>query len=134
MAFQTGENVLIKISPMKGVMIFNKKGKLSPRYIGPFEVLECVGPVAYRLTLPPNLSGVHLVFHVCKLKRYHGDGDYIIKWDSIVLNKDLQYEEEPIAILDHDVRKLRTKEIKSMKVQWKHRPIEKVTWETERDM
>ncbi|WMV08256.1 hypothetical protein MTR67_001641 [Solanum verrucosum] len=119
---------------MKGVMIFGKKGKLSLRYIGPFEVLECVGPVAYRLALPPNLSGFHLVFHVSMLKRYHGDGDYIIKWDSIVLDKDLQYKEEPIAILYSDVRKLRTKEIKSVKVQWKHRPVEEATWETKRDM
>ncbi|KAK4708466.1 hypothetical protein R3W88_029391 [Solanum pinnatisectum] len=117
MTFQTGENVLLKVSPMKGVMRFGKKGKLSPPYIGPFEVLEYVGPVAYILALPPNISGVHLVFHVSMLKRYHGDGDYIIKWDSIVLDKDLQYEEEPIVILHRDVRKLRTKEIKSMKVQ-----------------
>ncbi|WMV49801.1 hypothetical protein MTR67_043186 [Solanum verrucosum] len=90
--------------------------------------------MAYRLTLPPNLSGVHLVFHVSMLKRYHGDGDYIIKWDSVVLDKDLQYEEEPIAILDRDVRKLRTKEIKSVKVQCRHRPVEEATWETENDM
>ncbi|KAK4716538.1 hypothetical protein R3W88_014876 [Solanum pinnatisectum] len=115
-------------------MRFGKKGKLSPRYIGPFEVLEYVGPVVYRLDLPPNLSGVHPVFHVSMLKRYHDDGDYIIKWDSIVLDKDLQYEEEPIAILDRDVRKLRTKEIKFVKVQWKHRPVKEATWETERDM
>ncbi|WMV13720.1 hypothetical protein MTR67_007105 [Solanum verrucosum] len=98
MTFQAREQVLIKVSPMKGVM----------RYIGPFEILHYVGPVAYR--------------------------DYIIKWDSVLLYKDLQYEEEPIAILDRDVQKLRTKEIMSMKVQWKHRPVEKATWETEKDL
>ncbi|WMV15193.1 hypothetical protein MTR67_008578 [Solanum verrucosum] len=128
------KNAQDKVSPMKGVMRFGKKGKLSPRYIGPFEILKCVGLASYRLALLSNLSKVYPVFHVFMLKIYLGDGDYIIKWDSIVLDKDLQYEEEPIAILDHDVHKLRTKEIKSVKVQWKHRPVEEATWETERDM
>ncbi|WMV46387.1 hypothetical protein MTR67_039772 [Solanum verrucosum] len=117
MTFQMGENVLLKVSSMKEVMRFSKKGKLSPRYIGPFEVLKCVGLVAYRLALPPNISVVHPVFHVSMLKRYHGDEGYIIKWDSIVLDKDLQYEEEPFAIFVHDVRKMMTKEIKSVKAQ-----------------
>ncbi|XP_049405229.1 uncharacterized protein LOC125868674 [Solanum stenotomum] len=117
MAFHIGDKALLKVSPMKGVMRFAKKGKLSPRYISPFEILDCVGPMANRLSLPPSLSGVHLVFHVSILKKYHGDRDYIIKWESVLLDKDLQYEEEPVAILDRDVRKLRTKEIKSMKVQ-----------------
>ena len=68
-----GEQVLLKVSPMKGVMRFGKRGKISPRYIGPFEVLKHVGEVAYKLALPPELSGVHPVFHVSMLKRYHGD-------------------------------------------------------------
>ncbi|WMV41037.1 hypothetical protein MTR67_034422 [Solanum verrucosum] len=85
------------------MMIFVKKFKLSPRYIAPFEILDCVALVAYRLALPPSLSGVYLVFYVSMLKKYHGDGDYIIKWESVFLDKDLQYEEEPIVILDRDV-------------------------------
>ncbi|KAK4713718.1 hypothetical protein R3W88_019625 [Solanum pinnatisectum] len=116
MTFHTGEKVLLKVSTMKGVMRFGKKGKLSPRYISLFEILDCVGPVAYRFALPPSLSRVHPVFHMFMLKKYHGDEDYIIKWDSVLLDKDLQYEEEPVAILDRDVRKLRTKEIESVKV------------------
>lgn len=80
MEFQMDENVFLKVSPMIRVMIFGKEGKLSLRYIVPFEILEHVGPVAYRLMLHPNLSGVHLIFHVSMLKRYNGDGHYIIKW------------------------------------------------------
>ena len=98
--FMEGEQVLLKVSPMKGVMQFGKRGKLSLRYIVPFDVLKCVGEVAYELSLPPGLSGVHPVFHVSMLKKYHGDGNYIIHWDSVLLDENLCYEEEPIAILD----------------------------------
>ena len=94
-----GEQVLLKVSLKKGVMWFGKRGKLSPKYIGQFEVLKCVGEVAYELALPPELSGVHPVFHVSMLKKYHGDGNYIIRWDSVLLDENLSYEEEPIAIL-----------------------------------
>ena len=80
-----------------------KRGKLSPRYIGPFEVLKRVGEVAYELALSPGLSGVHPVFHVSMLKRYHGDGNYIIRWDSVLLDENLTYEEEPVAILDREI-------------------------------
>ena len=78
---------------MKEVMRFGKKGKLSPRYISSFVVLDFVELVAYRLALPPNILGVHPVFHVSMLKRYHGEGDYIIKWDSLLLSTYLQYVE-----------------------------------------
>ncbi|XP_059277941.1 uncharacterized protein LOC132032189 [Lycium ferocissimum] len=102
-----GEQVLLKISPMKGVMRFGKRCKLSSRYLGPFEVLRRVGDVAYDLALQPGLSGVHLVFHVSMLKKYHSDGSYIVRWDSVLLDENLSYEEEPITILDRQVRKLR---------------------------
>ena len=129
-----GEQDLLKVSPMKGVMSFGKRGKLSPRYIGPFEVLKRVGKVAYELALPPGLSGVHPVFHVSMLKRYHGDGNYITRWDSVLLDENLSYEEEPVAILDREVRKLRSREIASIKVQWKNRSVKESTWEKEADM
>ena len=128
-----GEQVLLKFSPMKGVMRYGKRGKLSPRYIGPFEVLKRVGEVAYE-ELPQELSGVHPLFHVSMMKKYHGDGNYIIRWDSILLDENLSYEEEPVAILDREVRKLRSRGIASIKVQWKNRPVEESTWEKEADI
>ena len=114
--FMVGERVLLKVSPMKGVMRFGKKGKLSPRYIGPFEVVESIGEVAYQLALPPGLSGVHPVFHMSMLKKYHQGGDHVIQWDSVLLDQNLTFEEEPITILDRQIRKLRSKEIASVKV------------------
>ena len=96
--FMEGKQVLLKLSHMKGVMRFGKRGTHSPRYIGPFEVLKHVGVVAYELALPPGLSRVHPVFHVSMLKKYHGDGNYIIRWDSVLLDENLSYEEEPVAI------------------------------------
>ena len=115
-------------------MRFGKRGKLSPRYIGLFDVQKRVGEVAYELALLPVLSGVHPVFHVSMLKRYHGDGNYIIHWDSVLLDENLSYEEEPIAILEREIRKFRSREIASIKVQWKNRPVEESTWEKEADM
>ena len=90
--------------------------------------------MAYELALPPGLSGVHPIFHVSMLKRYHGDGNYIISWDSVLLDENLSYKEEPVAILDREVRKLRSREIASIKCQWKNRPVEEATWEKEADM
>ena len=90
--------------------------------------------MAYELALPPGLFGVHPVFHVSMLKRYHGDGNYIIRWDSVLLEENLSYEEEPVAILDREIRMLRSREIASIKVQWKNRPVEEATWEKEADM
>ena len=98
---------------MKGVMRFGKKGKLSPRFIGTFEILSRVEEVAYKLTLPPSLSAVHPVFHVSMLRKYISNEYYVLSLDSVELCPDLTFEEEPIAILDRYVRKIRTKEIAS---------------------
>jgi len=104
-----GERVLLRVSPMKGMMRFGKKGKLSPRFIGPFEILDRVGEVAYRIALPPRLSAVHLLFHVSMLRKYHGDPSHMLDFSTVQLDKDLSYEEEPVTILDRQVCQLRSK-------------------------
>ncbi|XP_055831027.1 uncharacterized protein LOC129900088, partial [Solanum dulcamara] len=132
--FMVGDCVWLKISPMKGVMRFGKKGKLSPRFVGPFEILRRVGGVAYKLALPPKLSAVHPVFHVSMLRKYIPDESHVISYDAVELSPDLTYEEEPTVILDRRLRRLRTKEVALVKVQWQHRPAEEATWELESDM
>nr|XP_025885841.1 uncharacterized protein LOC112941108 [Solanum lycopersicum] len=129
-----GDHVWLRVSPMKGVMQFGKKGNLSPRFIGPFEILSRVGEVAYKLALPPILSAVHPVFHVSTLRKYIPDESHLLSLDSVELGPDLTFEKEPITIFDRQVQKLRTKEIASVKVLWKHQFVGEATWETESDM
>ncbi|EOY08667.1 Retrotransposon protein, Ty3-gypsy subclass, putative [Theobroma cacao] len=132
--FQVGDHVFLKVSPTKGVMRFGKKGKLSPRYIGPFEILDKVGTVAYRLALPPDLSNIHPVFHVSMLRKYNPDPSHVIRYETIQLQDDLTYEEQPVAILDRQVKKLRSKDVASVKVLWRNHTSEEVTWEAEDEM
>ena len=131
MEFQTGDHVFLKVSPTKGVKRFGIKGKLSPRYIGPFEILERIGEVAYRLALPPQMTGIHDVFHVSMLRKYVYDPSHVIKFDDLTLQKDLTYEERPIKILDKKIHQLRRKAIPMVKVQWYKRGQEEATWELE---
>ncbi|XP_060216647.1 uncharacterized protein LOC132644107 [Lycium barbarum] len=116
--------VLLKVLPMKRMIRFRKKGNLSLRIISPFEILRRIGEVAYESALPPGLPDVHPVFHVSMLKMYHSNGSYVIQWGSVLFDHNLSFKEEPVAILDRQVRKLRSKEIASVKVQWKQRPVE----------
>ncbi|XP_070032394.1 uncharacterized protein [Nicotiana tomentosiformis] len=118
-----GKKVVLKVSPLKGIMSFEKKGKLSPRFISPFEVLRRVGEVAYELALPPTLSGVHLVFHVSMLRRYHTDRSHVLDFSTVQLDESLDYEEEPVAIVDRHVRQLRSKKILAVKIQWSGQPV-----------
>ena len=113
-----GDHVLLKVSPIRGVVKFGqKRGKLSPRYIEPFEILERVGKVAYRLALPPRMSGVHNVFHVSMLKEYHqGATPHVIDFQDIEVNDNASYLEKPVQILDRDIKKLRNKEIPLVKI------------------
>ena len=106
----------MKISPMKGVMRFSKKGKLSPTYIGLYEVLQRVGNVAYELKLPNNLASIHPVFHVSMLKKCLGDPVSILFVEGFVVDENLYYEEVLVKILDRQVKKLRNKEVATVKV------------------
>ncbi|WMV25912.1 hypothetical protein MTR67_019297 [Solanum verrucosum] len=119
---------------MKGVMRFGKKGKLSPRYIGSYRISKRVGKVAYELELPQELAAVHSVFHVSMLNKCMGDPSLIIPIEYIGINDSLSYKEIPIQNLDRQVRKLRTKEVASVKVIWRNQYVEEATWEAEEDM
>ncbi|KAM6545998.1 hypothetical protein CsatB_026734 [Cannabis sativa] len=119
---------------MKGIRRFGKKGKLSPRFIGPFEILEKVGQVAYRLALPPSLSAVHNVFHVSMLRKYVSDPMHVLSYEALELQPDLSYDEQPVQILDRKEKVLRTKTISLVKVLWRNSKVEEATWELEFDM
>ena len=108
--------MFLKVSPMKGVLRFGKKGKLAPRYIGPFEIRSRVGEVAYRLVLPPELSWIHPVFQVSMLRKYILNPSHVLQPQTVELSEDLTYEEYPVAIVDRQVRQLRLKEISMVKV------------------
>ena len=134
MEFTIGDWVYLKVSPMKGVMRFGKKGKLSPRYIGPYLIIYRMGNVAYELDLPTKLEAIHPVFHIFMLKKCSGDPLLVVPTESIGVKESLSYEEIPVQILDRQVRKLRTKEAASVKVLWRNQFVEEATWEAEEDM
>jgi hypothetical protein len=132
--FNVGDLVYLKGSPMKGVMRFGKKGKLSPRFVGPFEVKEVVGPVAYKVELPPALSDIHNVFHVSTLRKYVHDSRHIIDFEPLQVQGDLKYEELPVQILDRKEQQLRTKTIPLVKILWRNHDVEEASWEHEHEM
>ncbi|EOY21675.1 Uncharacterized protein TCM_013741 [Theobroma cacao] len=114
---------------MKGVIRFASRGKLNPRYIGPFRIIERIGPVAYRLELPSELGRIHNVFHVSMLKKYVPDPSHILETPPIELQEDLKFEVQPVRILDRKDRVLRNKNIPMVKVLWKNARMEEMTWE-----
>ena len=132
--YQVGDHVFLRVSPTKGVMRFGIKGKLSPRFIGPFEVLELVGEVAYRLALPPMLAGVHNVFHVSMLRKYVLDCNHVVAYEPLQLREDLTYEEQPVRIVDKKEQELRRRTIQYVKVQWNNHSEREATWELEEEM
>ncbi|XP_070010128.1 uncharacterized protein [Nicotiana sylvestris] len=129
--FKEDDWVFLKVSPMKSNMRFGKKGKLSPRYIGPCRIIQRIGQVAYKLDFPPEMPLVHPAFHVSMLKKVVGDPSTIVLVETIEINEELSYEEVLVAILDKQVRKLRNKEIASVKVLWRNKQVEEAIWEAE---
>ena len=134
--YEVRDRVYLRVSPLRGVKHFGVKGKLAPRFVGPYKVLERMGEVAYKLELPEGLSGVHNVFHVSQLKKCHAEMANIplretVPLETIQLDNDLTYEEKPVKILEFASRVTRNKVIKFCKVQWSHHTEDEATWERE---
>ncbi|GJT49263.1 putative reverse transcriptase domain-containing protein [Tanacetum coccineum] len=121
MEFQVGDRVMLKVSPWKRVLHFGELGKLNPRYVGPFKVLEKVGSVAYKLELPQELSRVHSTFHVSNLKRCYADEPLIVSLDGLHIDDKLHFIEEPVEIMDREVKRLKQSRIPIIKVRWNSR-------------
>ncbi|KAC9482317.1 hypothetical protein E3N88_45760 [Mikania micrantha] len=119
--FQVGDRVLLKVAPWKGVIRFGKHGKLSPQYVGPFEILKRIGPVAYQLKLPDELSGVHDVFRISNLKKCLSDKTLVIPLEEIQVDEQLRFIEEPVEIIDREVKQLKQSKIPMVKVRWNSR-------------
>ncbi|WVZ84072.1 hypothetical protein U9M48_031144 [Paspalum notatum var. saurae] len=131
LVFEKGDHVYLRVSPMKGVHRFGVKGKLAPRYDGPFKITEQCGPVAYRLELPPHLAAVHDVFHVSQLKKCLRVPEEEVDTSQVQIEPDLTYEARPIKILDQKQRSTRRNTVNFYKVQWSDHSEEEATWETE---
>ncbi|KAJ9556156.1 hypothetical protein OSB04_010770 [Centaurea solstitialis] len=127
--FQVGDRVLLKVSPWKGLIRFGKKGKLSPRFVGPFKIIERIGPVAYRLDLPSELSSIHDTFHVSNLKKCLSEETVILPLGEIQIDEQLRAAEEPIEILDREIKQLRRSKIPIVKVRWNSRHRPEFAWE-----
>ena len=113
---------------------FDKRGKLAPRYIGPFEILERVGTISYQLALPPSLSGFHEVFHISTLRKYTLDPAHVVDWGDITVDTNGTFGEGPVRILDSQDQVLPRKTMRLVKVLWQHRGVEEATWECEDTM
>ena len=132
--FEVGDHVFLKVIPKRGVVRFGKRGKLSPRFIGPFEILERIGTVTYRLALPPDMSGVHEVFHVSMLRKYIPDPAHVVDWGHIEDDTDVTFEEGLVCILDSRDQVLRRKTVRLVRVLGRHCGVEELTWEREDTM
>ncbi|KAL9235960.1 hypothetical protein vseg_010677 [Gypsophila vaccaria] len=127
--FQVGNKVLLHVSCMKGVIRFRKQGKLSPRYVGPYKILDWVGEVAYRLAQPPVLGRVHDVFHVSRLRKYLSDRSHVLDPEVVQPDASLAYEVVALQVLDRKTRKRRNGKTALVKVLWSNNNTEEATWE-----
>ncbi|GKC99572.1 putative reverse transcriptase domain-containing protein [Tanacetum coccineum] len=127
--FQVGDRVMLKVSPHKDVICFGKRGKLNPRYIRPFKILERIGPVSYKLELPKEISNVHSTFHVSNLKKCLSDESLIIPIKELRFNNKLNFVEEPVEIMDREVKQLKQSRIPIVKVRWNYKRGPEFTWE-----
>ncbi|GKF39232.1 hypothetical protein Tco_0119293, partial [Tanacetum coccineum] len=129
MEFQVGDKFMLKVSPWKGVVRFGKRGKLNPRYVGPFKVLEQVESVAYKLELPQDLSRVHKTFYVSNLKKCYANEPLAVPLDRLHFDDKLRFVEEPVEIMEQEVKQLKRSRIPIIKVQWNSRRGPEFTWE-----
>ena len=132
--FKVGDRVFLKVSPWKGVLRFGRRGKLRPKYIGPYEIIARVGPVAYRLDLPQELSKFHNKFHVSMLRKYIPDPSHVLRDQPVELKDNLTYKEQPMQIVDRREQILRNKVIMLVKFLWGNHGIKEATWELEAQM
>ena len=132
--YEVGDKVFLKVSLWRNVLRFGKKGKLSLRFIGPYEVLERIGLVAYRLALPLKLAKLHDVFHVSMLRKYRSDESHILTVQEVLVQQDFSYDKEPKAIMAREVKHLRNKQVPLVKVLWQHHGREEATWESKATM
>ncbi|GKC83042.1 hypothetical protein Tco_1138759 [Tanacetum coccineum] len=131
MEFEVGDRVMLKVSPWKGVVLFGKRGKLNPRYVRPFKVLAKVGKVAYKLELPQELSRVYHTFPGSNLKKCYADEPLVMPLEGIHVDDKLQFVEEPVEIMEREIKRLKRSRIPLVKVRWNSRRGPEFTWERE---
>jgi hypothetical protein len=134
LSFEVGDFVYLKVSPMRGLHRFKVRGKLAPRFIRPFKILEKRGEVAYQLVLPPQLSDMHYVFHVSQLKKCLCVSEEQLPMEDFDAKEDLSYQEYLVKILETSERVTQNKKIRMCKVQWSHHTEEEATWEKEEEL